>query len=943
MPAQGEVEVPLKLPLQMAAPDTPLLNLLAYLDKDDADFYLFRAIILLEENRGYALEQNKKTLETPLHLAAKHKAGHALVPKLLGVAESLARESDRHGNKPLHLACASGAPIDVIQAILRAHPDAAEHQTNADRQTPLHLAVRQGHVGAVKVLVDESPAAAELEDVWRYTPLMLAAQWGQEGTVETLMDSYRSTAGLTAKLCSIPLQFAATEGHKGVVCIVLHANPGAAEITSSFGYTALHCAAAKGHSGVVRALLKVSVCSAKLKTHEGYTPLHLAAKEGHEDAVQVLIEECPCTAGLKDRNGSTPLHLAVHERHEEIVRMLAKHSPGAADLTDKYGRTALHVAAQEGQEGILQMLVNASAAAADATDDDGCIPLHFAAKMGHKRAVQMLMEVSTGVSDLRNAKGRTPLHLAAQKCHEEVVWVLLSQLFPGATDIQDIDGCTPLHLAAQEGHKGVIQLLLNDSPVTAELKDNNGRTPLHNLMEPALAHHDCCQRQWLNIVSLFSLAVQFAGPKVTKEVAELLLSKAPESAHARDSFGAMPLHYACQFRAPVAVLQLLLSTYPEASKQRDNDGRLPLHIASEYCSNVGFLSLLCRSYQQGLAAPVSNTDGKLPLHFAVGRGPDAVEGIISVLLAHMPKSVKEVDGSRDLRKKLYLTRDGALPLHRAVEAGTPEPVVTTLLRNFTGGVLVRDNRGRGKLAVEAVPEGHCSLASTLWEAAKEECNASQGANANHSEESPSGRLVDFFHAMAAHPPCAGAVVDILAECPRMAEWRNERNFTTYDVASAQVRSHICQSRCFLGRYELGQSGVHPAHISDTCVVLLGNDVKAGSNQRVALKLMRAEEQFLQEVEMRRKHKLNQQYVVRVLRVHVGREDSSAELQHRLEARGLEVCWEGCTIAAHMGRISVLDLQGREHSGYKYCVILEQADRNLHDAITHEKIMGKWPQ
>eukprot|EP00951_Prasinocladus_malaysianus_P005487 scaffold38881_cov30-Prasinocladus_malaysianus.AAC.1 len=133
------------------------------------------------------------------------------------------------------------------------------------------------------------------------------------------------------------------------------------------------------------------------------------------------------------------------------------------------------------------------------------------------------------------------------------------------------------------------------------------------------------------------------------------------------------------------------------------------------------------------------------------------------------------------------------------------------------------------------------------------------------------------------------------------------------------------------------------HISDTCMVLLGTDAEHTSNQRVALKLMRSEEQFFQEVESRHKHELKEKYVVSVLRVHV-EDECGADLKRRLETLAdLEVCCEGHAFLGHLKRVSIPKLAEHDLSGYRYCVVLVQADRTLQDAIIHEQVGTSWPQ
>eukprot|EP00951_Prasinocladus_malaysianus_P015919 scaffold123077_cov29-Prasinocladus_malaysianus.AAC.1 len=260
---------------------------------------------------------------------------------------------------------------------------------------------------------------------------------------------------------------------------------------------------------------------------------------------------------------------------------------------------------------------------------------------------------------------------------------------PEAADLEDNNGHTPLHVAAYSGHLCAVEALLKARPGAAELRDKRDRTPLHLLM--------------------------LSGEVASVEVAQLLLKTSPQSLHGRSSSGGTALHDACQFNATVEVVQLLLDNFPNASEERDNDGQIPLHLAAKHGSNLQVIQVLCNTYPQGLKTPVSNIEGRLPLHFAAGLGANASKEEVAFLLEQCPESIKEVDGSLDLRRwadgtQDLRTRNGALPLHRAVESGAPEPVVKLLAVKYPEGILVRANRGRGRLAVETVPEEHAGLA-----------------------------------------------------------------------------------------------------------------------------------------------------------------------------------------------------------------------------------------
>jgi ankyrin repeat protein len=58
----------------------------------------------------------------------------------------------------------------------------------------------------------------------------------------------------------------------------------------------------------------------------------------------------------------------------------------------------------------------------------------------------------------------------------------------------------------------------------------------------------------------------------------VILERFPESVHIASNNGDLPLHAACQGRAPLHLIRLLLTSSPAAVQTPNNDGNLPLHI-----------------------------------------------------------------------------------------------------------------------------------------------------------------------------------------------------------------------------------------------------------------------------------------------------------------------------------------------------------------------------
>lgn len=91
-----------------------------------------------------------------------------------------------------------------------------------------------------------------------------------------------------------------------------------------------------------------------------------------------------------------------------------------------------------------------------------------------------------------------------------------------------------------------------------------------------------------------------------------------------DSFGWLPLHYACANGASEDVVRLLLEAYPGGVVEVDKRQRTPLHFA--LCNNLecpvseSLAKMLVRPFQETSAASVGDENDMLPIHYACAYG-----------------------------------------------------------------------------------------------------------------------------------------------------------------------------------------------------------------------------------------------------------------------------------------------------------------------------------
>ena len=80
----------------------------------------------------------------------------------------------------LHFAAKGDAPLSTVEALLKAHPDAAKMKKDRDDRLPLHLAAKHNlNMPSIRLLLDAYPEAADAFDQRDKTPLTYAQMRGE--------------------------------------------------------------------------------------------------------------------------------------------------------------------------------------------------------------------------------------------------------------------------------------------------------------------------------------------------------------------------------------------------------------------------------------------------------------------------------------------------------------------------------------------------------------------------------------------------------------------------------------------------------------------------------------------------------------------------------------------------------------------------------------------
>lgn len=173
------------------------------------------------------------------------------------------------------------------------------------------LAAMNGHVPAVKLLLDMGSDINAQIETNRNTALTLACFQGRAEVVSLLLDrkanvEHRAKTGLT------PLMEAASGGYAEVGRVLLDkgADVNAPPVPSSRD-TALTIAADKGHYKFCELLINRGA-HIDVRNKKGNTPLWLASNGGHFDVVQLLVQ-AGADVDAADNRKITPLMSAFRK------------------------------------------------------------------------------------------------------------------------------------------------------------------------------------------------------------------------------------------------------------------------------------------------------------------------------------------------------------------------------------------------------------------------------------------------------------------------------------------------------------------------------------------------------------------------------------------------------------------------------------------------------
>mmetsp|Transcript_1804 Transcript_1804/g.3912 ORF Transcript_1804/g.3912 Transcript_1804/m.3912 type:complete len:708 (+) Transcript_1804:108-2231(+) len=209
-----------------------------------------------------------------------------------------------------------------------------------------------------------------------------------------------------------------------------------------------------------------------LERHNHEMPIHLAARHGHRDVIEALFASGCCDVTARDSFGMTALHVAILTEHFEVCKFfvgLTTQKFQEFDVVDLLGRTPLYIACSLGNTEMVRILAPISNwkivchERRKAVDGPLYVnvahqpPLHAAIVKDHVNTVSALLECGVDVNQ-KDAEGHSAISVAAKLGYYEMCQMLIMH-GANVNSRSHRQGPTPYQKAKKYKHQHVAELL----------------------------------------------------------------------------------------------------------------------------------------------------------------------------------------------------------------------------------------------------------------------------------------------------------------------------------------------------------------------------------------------------------------------------------------------------------------------------------------------------
>jgi ankyrin repeat protein len=284
-----------------------------------------------------------------------------------------------------------------------------------DDMTPLEVAVSQGHIEIVKILLTNN---ADF---------------------------------ITPNKCGVTCSHIAAAGGHDEILKILYQKGADINVKDEDGRTPLHNATLLNHLSTAALLINKNA-KLSLKDVRNTTPLDYAASRGYAEMFKLMVDK---SENFLDVNKS--LIYAAKSDENMIVKYLVIERE--VDVNFQYnGKTSLHYASMYGHFDVVKFLVKRGAEVNKQEDKTLLTALHYAGARGLLKIIKFLMDNGAN-SNLRDKQGKTCLHYSVIFGDVEVVKYLTEKVED--VNAADAEGETPISLAEKYKRDLVLEYLRN--------------------------------------------------------------------------------------------------------------------------------------------------------------------------------------------------------------------------------------------------------------------------------------------------------------------------------------------------------------------------------------------------------------------------------------------------------------------------------------------------
>ncbi|XP_078158805.1 protein ACCELERATED CELL DEATH 6-like isoform X3 [Carex rostrata] len=243
------------------------------------------ALMVFQRDKSL-LKARNNMLETPLYCAAKFgnkKVIHNLIQSDRIAVKDALQERNKNGDTTLHIAARHGRK--AIGCMLMNLDQEAAYKVNDKMESPLYMAITEGHTDMVLTMLEVDPTLACTPFSDGMFPIHQSAKMGNEDLVKDFFENY----------------------------------PNDVELRDCLGRNLFHIAAEENDLDVFSCAFEDARFREKIermiteKNCEGDTPFHIAAIEGYREIMRAIWEYYQAAETVRNKHGWTPFELSTEQ------------------------------------------------------------------------------------------------------------------------------------------------------------------------------------------------------------------------------------------------------------------------------------------------------------------------------------------------------------------------------------------------------------------------------------------------------------------------------------------------------------------------------------------------------------------------------------------------------------------------------------------------------